>query len=186
MLSAAGGSRRIGAALARLANILTGWLSLSRARLPILRPAFVFLLVTGAVAGPASAASRDDEARAAFTRLMAAQNAHDPSAVVALLWDSPDVLWFTRGVEIRGAKAIADTLTEYYAGTWHLDPDMTQYRSTALSDDVVQILVPITFTRGLPDKPPQVNTFLISQTFVRAAGGWRVAAILPIANTQFK
>jgi hypothetical protein len=48
----------------------------------------------------------------------------------------------------------------------------------------MQILVPIVFTRGLPGKPPQDNTFLISQTFVRDANG--IASILPIANTQLK
>ncbi len=96
------------------------------------------------------------------------------------------MLWFTRGVEVRGTKAIADTLSEYYAGTWHLEPDMSHFRSTAISSDVVQILVPVTFTRGLPGMPSQSNTFLISQTLVRGAAGWRVAAILPIANTQFK
>jgi hypothetical protein len=46
----------------------------------------------------------------------------------------------------------------------------------------MQILVPIVFTRGLPGKPPQDNTFLISKTFVRDANG--IASILPIANTQ--
>ncbi|MBM9400026.1 hypothetical protein JUN65_00235 [Gluconacetobacter azotocaptans] len=50
----------------------------------------------------------------------------------------------------------------------------------------MQILVPITFTRGLPGKPAQDNTFLISQTLVRAAVGCRVATILPIANTEIK
>ncbi len=56
---------------------------------------------------------------------------------------------------------------------------MSRFQSTAIAVDVVQILVPITFTRGLRGKPAQDNTF-------RSAVGWRVAAILPIANTQIE
>jgi hypothetical protein len=55
-----------------------------------------------------------------------------------------------------------------------------------ITDNVMQILVPIVFTRGLPGEPPQDNTFLISQTYVHGANGWHVASILPIANTQLK
>ena len=93
------------------------------------------------------------------------------------------MLLFARGVETRGPEAVAARFTEYYKGTWHLEPDMSQFHVTAISNDVIQILVPIVFTRGLPGNPPQDDTFLISQTFVRDATGWYVASILPIANT---
>ncbi len=96
------------------------------------------------------------------------------------------MLLFSRGVETSGPDAVADRFREYYQGTWHLEPDMSQFRVAAISNDVTQILVPIVFTRGLPGKPPQHDTFLISQTFVRDAGGWHVASIVPVANTQLK
>ena len=63
---------------------------------------------------------------------------------------------------------------------------MSQFHVAVVSNDVMQILVPIVFTRGLPGQPSQDNTFLISQTFVRDADGWYVASIMPIANTQLK
>jgi hypothetical protein len=158
----------------------------ARLRLNFLHGILLLLSVTGATIGSASAASGDADARAFFTQFVAAQNAHDAKAVASLLWDSPDVLWFTRGVEVRGVKAIVETLADYYAGTWHLEPDMGHFRSTKLSEDAIQILVPVTFSRGLPGKPAQDNTFLICQTLVRTAAGWRVASIMPIANTQLK
>ena len=135
-------------------------------------------------ATPAAPSAAD--ARSFFLKFVAAQNAHDVAAVEALLWDSPEMLWFTRGVEVRGVQSIGATLEEYYSGTWHLQPDMAHFRSTAISSDVIQLLVPITFTRGLPGKPSQDNTFLISQTLVHGPHGWCVAAIMPIANTQLK
>ncbi len=139
-----------------------------------------------ASAEPNSAEPSEAEARALFTRFVAAQNAHDVSEVKSMLWSSPKMLFFSRCVEFRGAEAAADRFKEYYQGTWHLEPDMSKFRVTSLSDNVVQILVPIVFTRGLPGVKPQVETFLISQTFVRDGHGWHIAAILPIANTQLK
>jgi ketosteroid isomerase-like protein len=136
--------------------------------------------------GPASAAADEAEARAFFTKFVAAQNAHDVSGVKAMLWNSPQMLWYGRGVETRGREAVADRFSEYYEGTWHLEPDMSQFHATVLSGDVMQILVPIIFTRGLPGQPAQNNKFMISQTFVHDADGWHVASIMPIANTQLK
>ena len=144
------------------------------------------VLLLFASGGHASAAADETEARALFTRFVAAQNAHNAGDVRAMLWNSPSMLLFSRGVETRGPEAVAARFKEYYAGTWHLEPDMAQFRVAAISDDVMQILVPIVFTRGVPGDQPQDNAFLISQTFVRDATGWHVASILPIANTQLK
>jgi hypothetical protein len=145
--------------------------------------AVIMMAVPGA---PASAAADETEARAFFTKFVAAQNAHDVSDVKSMLWDSPGMLWFGRNVETRGRDAVADRFREYYEGTWHLEPDMSQFHVAVISNDVMQILVPIVFTRGLPGQPSQDNKFLISQTFVHDANGWHVASIMPIANTQLK
>jgi ketosteroid isomerase-like protein len=147
--------------------------------------AVLAVVLTALLGGHASAAD-ESEARAFFTQFVAAQNAHDVDSVKSMLWDSPGMLWFGRNVETRGRDAVADRFREYYRGTWHLEPDMSQFHVTVISDDVMQILVPIVFTRGLPGQPSQDNTFLISQTFVHDANGWHVASILPIANTQLK
>jgi ketosteroid isomerase-like protein len=143
-------------------------------------------LMMAALNGQASCAADEAEARAFFSKFVAAQNAHDVDAVKSMLWDSPGMLWFGRNVETRGRDAVADRFREYYQGTWHLEPDMAQFHVAVISNDVMQILVPIVFTRGLPGQPSQDNKFLISQTFVHDANGWHVASILPIANTQLK
>jgi ketosteroid isomerase-like protein len=143
-------------------------------------------LMMAALNGQASGAADEAEARAFFSKFVAAQNAHDVDAVKSMLWDSPGMLWFGRNVETRGRDAVADRFREYYQGTWHLEPDMAQFHVAVISNDVMQILVPIVFTRGLPGQPSQDNKFLISQTFVHDANGWHVASILPIANTQLK
>jgi hypothetical protein len=155
-------------------------------RSPPVMTAVLAIIMAAVLGGHASAAADETEARAFFTKFVAAQNAHDVDSAKAMLWDSPGMLWYGRGVETRGRDAVADRFGEYYQGTWHLEPDMSQFHATAISNDVMQILVPIVFTRGLPGKPSQNNKFLISQTFVHDANGWHVASIMPIANTQLK
>jgi hypothetical protein len=135
---------------------------------------------------PALAAANDAEARTIFEKFIAAQNAHNGDDVKALLWNSPATLLFARGIETRGRDAVAARFKDYYEGTWHLEPDMSKFRVAVISNEVMQVLVPIVFTRGLPGKPPQQNTFLISQTYVQDANGWSVASILPVANTELK
>jgi hypothetical protein len=153
-------------------------------RYPSVGAVLLLVVMTVASGGPASA--DEAAARAFFTKFVAAQNAHNADDVKSMLWNSPSMLWFSRGVETRGRDAVAARFKEYYEGTWHLEPDMSQFHVATISEDVMQILVPIVFTRGLPGKPPQDNAFLISQTFVRDADGWHIASILPIANTQLK
>ena len=133
------------------------------------RAALLLVVMTVASGGLAPAAANETEARAFFTKFVAAQNSHNADDVKSMLWNSPGMLWFSRGVETRGRDAVVSRFKEYYEGTWHLEPDMSQFHVAAISDDVMQILVPIVFTRGLPAKPAQSNIFLISQTLVRDA-----------------
>ncbi|UFS91007.1 DUF4440 domain-containing protein [Bradyrhizobium daqingense] len=132
------------------------------------------------------ALANDAEARTTFEKFIAAQNAHDADAVKAMLWNSPGTLLFARGIETRGRDAVAARFKAYYEGTWHLEPDMSKFHVAVISNEVMQVLVPIVFTRGLPGKPPQQNTFLISQTYVHDAAGWSVASIMPVANTELR
>lgn len=142
----------------------------------------VFLMAVNAAAAPDARA----EATAFFERFAAAQNAHDIAAVRPLLWDSPDFLWISRGNQTHGAAAALSLYSSYYKGTWHIEPDLTKLTATWLDRDVMQLLVPVAFTRGDPGQLPQTAKYLISQTLVRRGGSWRVATIIPVANTALK
>ena len=144
------------------------------------------LVTTIGAGAQAQAAANDAEAKTIFEKFVAAQNAHDADAVKVMLLDSPSTLLFARNVDTRGRDAVAARFKEYYEGTWHLEPDMSRFRVAVFSNEIMQVLVPIVFTRGLPGTPPQQNTFMISQTYVRDANGWHIASILPVANTELK
>jgi ketosteroid isomerase-like protein len=125
-------------------------------------------------------AAPEDEVRATFDRFVAAQNAHDVQAVGALLQDSPDFLWITRGSPIWGSAEALKRFSALYEGTWKLEPDPAGLKVIMLGPDVAQLYVPIVFSIGPSGKPAQATRFLMNQTLVRTPNGWRVSSILPI------
>jgi alkanesulfonate monooxygenase SsuD/methylene tetrahydromethanopterin reductase-like flavin-dependent oxidoreductase (luciferase family) len=158
----------------------------ARIRYRSVKAAFLFAIMTIALGAHASAATNEAEARALFTKFVAAQNAHSVGDVKSMLWNSPGTLLLARGVEIRGPAAVADRFQEYYEGTWHVEPDMSQFHVASISKDVIQFVVPVVFTRGLPGQPSQDTNSLITQTLVHDANGWHIASILSIPNAQHK
>ncbi len=125
-------------------------------------------------------AAVDDDVKATFDRFVAAQNAHDVSAVRDVLLDSPNFLWVTRGVPIWGRDAALKRFETLYQGTWKLSPDTANLKVVLVTDTTAQLFVPITFNIGPPGQPAPDAPFLMNQTLVKTAAGWRIASILPI------
>jgi len=125
-------------------------------------------------------AAPEDDVRTVFDQFVKAQNAHDLPAVRELLLDSPNFLWVTRGAPIWGRDAALKRFEMLYHGTWKLAPDMPNLKAVLVSDTTAQVHVPITFNIGAPGQPAPDTPFLMNQTLVKTAGGWRVANILPI------
>ena len=139
----------------------------------------VLLTVTGM-----ARANNEDEVRALFTKFVAAQNAHDLKAVGALLQDSPQFLWITRGAPIWGRDAALKRFEALYQGTWSLDPKIDELRVIELQPGVVQLYVPIMFMISPAGQTAQPTRFLMNQVVVKTADGWKVSSILPIPAPQ--
>ena len=137
---------------------------------------FVTLMLS---VGPAFAAPEDD-VKATFDRFVIAQNAHDVAAVRDLLLDSPNFLWVTRGAPIWGRDTAMKRFEALYQGTWKLSPDISGLKVVMLSDTTAQLFVPIMFNIGPPGQAAPDTPFLMNQTLVKSAAGWRIANILPI------
>ena len=129
-------------------------------------------------------AGSEDEAKAAFAKFIAAQNAHDIKAVGELLHDSPHFLWITRGAPVWGRDAALKRFEALYQGTWSLDPKMDELRTFELQPGVVQLFVPITFMISQAGQTAQPARFLMNQVLVKTADGWKVSSILPIPAPQ--
>lgn len=131
----------------------------------------LFLLI----ATPLFPATTDDEVRATFDRFVVAQNAHDLKALENLLLDSPQFLWITRGTAVWGRAEALKRFEGLFAGTWHLEPDISAFRIVFVRNDTAEIFVPIDFSIGT-----QQTRFLMNQVLVKSESGWKVASILPI------
>ena len=133
-----------------------------------------------ALSSTSATAAPEDDVRATFDRFVAAQNAHDANGVRELLLDSPNFLWITRGAPIWGRDAAIKRFESLYQGTWKLTPDSAGLKVVLLSDSIAQLYVPIMFNIGAPGQPAPDAPYLMNQTLVKTAAGWRVASILPI------
>jgi ketosteroid isomerase-like protein len=126
------------------------------------------------------AAEAEEQVRATFEAFVKAQNAHDLKAVEALLLDSPNLLWITRGNAVWGRAEALRTFEGLYAGTWHLEPDFSNFRVVLAEGRVAQIFVPIEYSIGPAGQPSQDARFLMNQVLVKTGNAWRIANILPI------
>ncbi len=138
------------------------------------------IAVTGVGGRAAAQGDGPAAAKTLFERFVAAQNAHDAAAVEALLWNSPDFLWITRGTAIWGREAAMERFRALYRGTWQLEPEMSQFRATALGEGAAQLFVPVLFMIAPAGQSAQPARFLMNQTLRREGGAWLVASILPI------
>ena len=127
-----------------------------------------------------ASAAGEDEVRAVFDQFVKAQNSHDVASVRELLLDSPNFLWVTRGAPVWGREAALKRFESLYQGTWKLSPDMSNLKTVLVSETTAQLYIPITFNIGAPGQPAPDTPFLMNQTLVKTAAGWRIANILPI------
>ena len=135
------------------------------------------LVVLTAVAmlamNPVCAAPRD-EIRGAFSKFVAAQNAHNLKAVGELLSDSPNFLWIAPGRIVRGRDVALERFGELFQSTWRVDPDWSTFQIMMLDVSTAEIFVRVSTTIGASAQSARMNQILIN-----TARGWRVFSILP-------
>ncbi len=153
--------------------------SRARRRIASLFVSCLALSLASVVVTPA-AATPEDDVRAAFERFVAVQNAHDVKGVGDLLMDAPNFLWITRGAAIWGRPEALKRFESLYAGTWKLAPLMAEFKVTVVTAEMAQLYVPVDFAIGPAGQPAQTTRFLMNQTLIKTAEGWKVASILPM------
>src|SRR5258708_39907972 len=123
----------------------------TRAFSPLTRLAVAILLAAsgGALASP------EDEVRDAFRSFVEVQNAHDTKALEALLADSPQFVWITRGTVVWGREAALQRFAQLHEGTWKPERETAALRVVVISPDVAELHVPVNFTTGAAGEAPQ-------------------------------
>ena len=146
-----------------------------------LRPAkiIVALACVALLATSPAFATPKGEIRAAFSKFVAAQNAHDLKAVGDLLSDSPNFLWVTSGNVVRGRDAALKRYAGLFESTWRLAPDWSTLEVMMLDVSTAQIFVRMVITSGPLGQPAPSAPTMVNQILVKTSSGWRVLGILP-------
>jgi hypothetical protein len=140
-----------------------------------------------APAAPAAAAGLADsttsgEVLATFNRFIAAENAHDRSALAATLLNSKDFVWAqSRGSSVWGYREALDAFAEEWKGTRRVDPQLQELRIGALSTDSAVLITPLLLTEG-----PTTLPVRWSGVFVKTKAGWLIGSIVVTPFTDWR
>src|SRR2546425_5080255 len=93
-------------------------------------------------------AAPKDEIRGAFSKFVAAQNAHNLKAVGELLSDSPNFLWIAPGRIVRSRDAALDRFGELFQSTWRVDPDWSTFEIMMLDVSTAELFVRVSTAIG--------------------------------------
>lgn len=101
-------------------------------------------------------------------------------AISQIIARSPDFLWITTTKPLWGYDAALTHFAQVYKGTYHLEPKLDELKLTIVTDHAAQLYVPVDLTIGTSSKEIQRSPFMLHQTYLATAQGWKLAAIMPV------
>lgn len=118
-----------------------------------------------------------DEAQSLYARFVAAQNAHDFTAVRQVLLESEHFLWVSNGLSFWGPEAALRRMMRYHtAETWRIEPDNRRAVAVEVNPQTAYLHVPLALVIG-PRAAPERHRFLVSALCTDTPHGWRIAAL---------
>ena len=136
-------------------------------------PALVSLTAAAMLSVSPACAAPSDEIKGAFSKFIAAQNAHDLKAVDESLLASPELLWIAPGQVVRGRDAALVRLGELFQRTRRIDPDWSTFQVMMLDVSTAEIFVRVRITDGTSSRSARMN-----QILVHTAHAWRVSSLV--------
>jgi ketosteroid isomerase-like protein len=118
------------------------------------------------------------EIMAVYARFVAAQNAHDRTAISEVLLDSKDFVWAPSGGDaVWGYEEALAAFEQAWKGTWKLDPQSQEVRIAHPSPDVALLVAPLRITAGDAGRSPSTVPVRWSGVFLKTQSGWRISSI---------
>lgn len=140
-------------------------------------PMLASLVVAAMLTMSHACATPRDHIRAAFSKFISAQNAHDLKVVDESLFVSADFLWIAPGQVVRGRDAALIRFGELFQGAWHVDPDWSTFQIIMLDVSTAEVFVRVRITNGASPRSARLN-----QVLVNTPRGWRVLSIVVGVN----
>jgi ketosteroid isomerase-like protein len=150
-----------------------------------MRAACVSLLLAVAMIGAVLADDVED-ARAAYARFLAAQNARDVPAMRELLSASPGFLWISDGKPYWGREAMLERLGSFQRNAvWVAAPALERGRAERIAPGEVVMAFPLRLRIAeRADAPADVLDFLVTALFRREEGTWRIVGLYTTAENR--
>ncbi|APR39159.1 nuclear transport factor 2 family protein [Paraburkholderia sp. SOS3] len=122
---------------------------------------------------------------AVFIRQAQAATAHDINAFEGVLVSAPagepdPIVLLARSYQFWGKPALIEHFKKTFEGVWKFEPDTAKIRIVPLTADVAQLYAPTRVTVGASEATAKTASFLVYETAVRTADGWRIASIVPV------
>jgi ketosteroid isomerase-like protein len=141
----------------------------------------MLVLLSARMPAQADTMTRDQQdVRAAYVSFMGAQNQHDLGAVQKALWNDPNLVWLTVAGPIYGQTAVLAHFKQLFAGVWRAAPDYTNTHIVIRTAQTADVVSPVSITATVGASPYTAKAVVVT-TFVKAADGWKVAGIVPVA-----
>jgi ketosteroid isomerase-like protein len=123
-------------------------------------------------------AGTQEEVRATYRAFVEAQNRHDLAAVRSLLLDSPRFLWVSDGQSFWGPDAMIERMAVFQKSeVWEVKPVLDSAVAVELDERTGYLHLPLVLDIGPREPGPDHLSFLVSVLCVKAAAGWRIAAL---------
>jgi hypothetical protein len=167
----------------------------------VLRTISAMLAMSAALTvGPANAQATDQHAgvcgsdpgriTALVQKLIDNENRHDVSAMRAVAWDSPNMLFVAKTATLQegnwagfwGTHVVMQHFHDLYRGHFHMAPDYGRERIASLTCDVAEVYLPVGISVDYGGQNPSQKPFIILLDWISTAQGWKLATdvALPI------
>lgn len=141
----------------------------------------MLVLLSARTPAQADTLTRDQQdVRAAYVSFMGAQNGHNLTAVQQALWNDPSLVWLTVAGPIYGPTAVLAHFKQLFAGVWSAAPDYSNTHILIRTPQTADVVSPVNITATVGGSPYTAKAVVVT-TFVKAADGWKVAGIVPVA-----
>ena len=147
----------------------------------ILIVAFINVSLAGA---SAAQTSNEREIKRIFKQLIDAEDKHDLTAVRALVWNSPSMLFVAKAPlgwhGYWGMDDVIQHLHDMYQQPFRIDPIYGEEKAVFITPEIAETYAPVRITVGYGGQNPVPRPFVMVLVWIKTPQGWKMTTDIPI------